>query len=190
MRRLILASKSPRRKEILEKLGLDFEIVSSDYEEDFQAKKDPIELAKFLSLNKAKAVANNITDEAIIVAADTFIVLKGKFFGKPKDIQDARLMLELLSGQTHKVITGIALVDTVTNQEITDISITKVTFKSLTAKEIDDYIKTGEPFDKAGAYAIQGKGAVFITKIDGDFFAVVGLPLDLLAKHLKKFNVI
>lgn len=188
MNRLILASKSPRRKEILEKLGLEFEIIPSGYKENLQAKKDPVELAKFLSLNKAKDVANKIKGNAIIIAADTFIVLEGKFLGKPKDDQDAKKMLNFLSGKTHEVITGIALIDTSTNQKITDVSITKVTFKSLSSKEIQTYINTGEPLGKAGAYAIQEKGAVFVSNINGDFFTVMGLPLHLLAEHLKNMS--
>ena len=188
MKRLILASESPRRKEILEKLGLEFEIIPSNYEEDLKAKKDPVELAKFLSLNKAKDVANKINGNAIIIAADTFIVLEGDFLGKPKDDQDAKKMLKSLSGKTHEVITGIALIDTSSNQEITDTSITKVTFKSLSSKEIQAYINTGEPLGKAGAYAIQEKGAAFVSKINGDFFTVMGLPLYLLAEQLKNIS--
>jgi septum formation protein len=185
MTRLILASESPRRKEILTKLGLEFDIIPSTYQEDMQAKKDPSELAKFLSLNKAKNVAEKVNDEAIIIAADTFIVLDGKFLGKPKNAKHAEKMLKSLSNKTHQVITGIALINTKTKKEITDVSITKVTFKKLTTEEIKTYVATGEPLGKAGAYAIQEKGAAFVSNINGDFFGVMGLPLCLVAEKLK-----
>lgn len=189
MKRIILASESPRKKEILSKLGLQFEVMSSDYEEDMNAVSDPKELAKFLSMNKAKSVAEKITDEALIIAADTFLVHEGKLLGKPHTKDDARMMLRSLSGKTHNVITGIALIDTKTKKRSSDISQTKVTMKTLSDEEIEGYINTGEPLDKAGAYAIQGIGAVLIEKIEGDFYTVMGLPLSLLGQKLKEFGV-
>jgi septum formation protein len=188
MKRLILASESPRRKELLSKLGLPFEVMHSDYEEDMNALPDPRQLAKFLSLNKAKSVAQKVKGDAIIIAADTFVVHNNTFLGKPHTPENAKVMLQSLQGQTHSVITGLAIIDTATNKIVNEISETKVTMRAISDDEIDWYVTTGEPLDKAGAYAIQGGAAIFVEKIDGDYFTVMGLPLCLLSKKLKEFN--
>lgn len=189
MKRLILASESPRRKELLSKLGLVFDVIASDYKEDMTALPDPRELAKFLSLNKAKSVAQKVSDDAIVIAADTFVIHNNRFLGKPHTAENAEFMLQSLQGQTHSVITGIALIETSTGKIINEISETKVTLRKLSTEEIDCYVNTGEPLDKAGAYAIQGHAAIFIEKIDGDYFTVMGLPLCLLSTKLKEFGI-
>lgn len=188
MRKIILASASPRRRDILKNAGLDFRVDAGDYEEDLSLKLKPHELAKFLSHEKAKAVAARHKD-TLIIAADTFILYKSNILGKPHTNAEAKRMLTILNNKTHSVITGFTILDTATKKKISKSVETKVTFKKLTANEIVSYIKTGEPLDKAGAYAIQGLGALLVKKIDGDYFNVIGLPLSALADCLKKFGI-
>lgn len=188
MKTIVLASKSPRRKKLFKRLGIKFKIESSDYQEKMNLKLSPRGLARHLSRQKAKAVAKKYKN-AIIIAADTFVVFKGKIFGKPHTEVGSKKMLKKLNGKAHSVITGFTIINT-KNRKITSKSVeTKVYFKKLTQKEIDDYVKTKEPLDKAGAYAIQGLGKPFIKKIDGDHLNVVGLPLKALAKSLRGFNI-
>lgn len=184
--RIILASTSPRRKELLSRTGLVFETKESGYEEEMHLDLNPDKLAEHLSLNKAKPVSDENPD-AIVIAADTFIVFENKYLGKPKSEEEAKNMLQALSGKSHEIITGV----TVMNKDKTVFFISKaeVYMRNISPETIDNYIKTGEPMDKAGAYAVQGKGAVLIEKIDGDFFGVVGLPIGKLAEELKKFGV-
>lgn len=189
MKRIILASGSPRKKEILSKLCLPFEIIPSSYEEDMTIMQDQFELAKFLSLGKAKDVAKNIDGEAIVIGADTFVTFDGKFLGKPKSEEEAKMMLEQLSGKTHEIITGVAIIDTSTGTKINEALISKTTLRPITPDEIDGYIKTKEPLDKAGAYGIQERGAAFVSRIDGDFYTVMGLPLFFVAQKLKELGV-
>jgi septum formation protein len=188
MKKIILASASPRRKEILLTAGLKFDICVSDYEEDLGMKKEPRALARFLSRKKAEGVAHKYKN-AIIIAADTFIVFKGKLLGKPHTAKEAIKMLTMLNGKAHSVVTGFTVLDTGSNKLVSRSIETKVYFKKSTQKEIKAYVSTKEPLDKAGAYAIQGLGAVFVEKIEGDFLNVVGLPLAALAESLKKFGV-
>ncbi len=188
MKKIILASASPRRKEILGTTGLKFDICVSDYEEDLSIKKEPRALARFLSRKKAEDVAPKYKN-AIIIAADTFIVFRGKLLGKPHTPKEAVKMLTMFNGNAHSVITGFTILDTGSNKRVSRSIETKVYFKKLTQKEIKAYVRTKEPLDKAGAYAIQGLGALFVEKIEGDFFNVVGLPLCELAESLKKFGV-
>ena len=188
MKKIILASASPRRKEILGTTGLKFDICVSDYEEDLGMQKAPRPLARFLSRKKAEAVAHNYKN-AIIIAADTFIVFKDKLLGKPHTAQEAIRMLTMLNGKAHSVITGFTVLDTGSNKLVSRSIETKVYFKKLTQKEIKAYVNTKEPLDKAGAYAIQGLGAALIEKIEGDFLNVVGLPLAALAETLKGFEI-
>jgi len=185
---LILASASPRRKELLALTGLKFTVDPGDYEEDMDMDLDPPELAKFLSLKKAEEIAGRYKN-ALIIAADTFIVFKGHFLGKPRDKADARTMLTKLNGKTHSVITGFTIIDTQTQKRLSRAVETKVTFKRLSQDEIAAYVRSGEPLDKAGAYAIQGLGSVIVKKIEGDYFNVIGLPLSLLVESLKKFGL-
>jgi len=188
MKTIILASASPRRKEILEKTGLKFRTDESDYEEKMVPGLKPHELAVLFSRKKARAVARRYRD-AIIIAADTVVVLRGSLFGKPRDVEEARKMLKALSGKSHYVITGFTIIDTEIKKELSRSIETKVFFKRLSAVEIEAYIKSGEPLDKAGAYGIQGLGALIVKKIEGDFFNVMGLPLNALVESLKKFGI-
>jgi len=188
MRKIILASASPRRKEILTTTGLGFTVCKSSYEEDLSISKEPRSLARFLSRKKAEDVVKKHSD-AVIIAADTFIVYKNKLLGKPSGPDDARRMLKTLSGKAHSVITGFTVIDSRSNKKVSRSIETKVYFKKITQAEISAYVRSGEPLDKAGAYAIQGLGSVFIEKIEGDFFNVVGLPVCALAESLKKFGI-
>jgi len=184
---IILASASPRRKELLGLTGLKFEVDPGDYKEDVTLKSSPHELTRFLSFEKAKAVAKK-HDSAIIIAADTAVVISGQILGKPHTEDVARRMLLLLEGRTHSVITGFTILDSKTGKKISMSVETRVTFKKLTEKEIEKYVKTKEPLDKAGAYAIQGLGSVLVKRIEGDYFNVIGLPLCELAESLKEFG--
>lgn len=185
-RRIILASTSPRRKELLEKTGLVFEVVGSDYEEDMTLVLPPTELAKYLSRGKAEAVAKNHPD-AVIIAADTFIIYNGKVLGKPHTLEKAKEILRMLSGNPHTVVTGFTVIDAQNGESSSEAVATNVYFKNLNEQEIDDYIATGEPLDRAGAYAIQGLGKSFVNHIEGDYDNVVGLPTTAVLKALKHF---
>lgn len=187
--RVILASGSPRRKKLLARLNIDFEVVPAEIEETFEASL-PGEIVQELARKKAEAVASTSRD-ALIIGADTIVVLKNKILGKPADNDEARAMLEALSGQTHQVFTGIALIlkkDGRGVQKRTFAEETKVTFGSLTQEEINAYTATGSPLDKAGAYGIQDDpGSLFVKSINGDYNTVVGLPLFRLYNELKTF---
>jgi septum formation protein len=187
-RTIILASASPRRKELLELTGMKFKVDPGDHKEDMNLKMSPHELARFLSLEKARSVAGKY-DDAIIIAADTFVVIKGQILGKPHTIGEAMRMLALLNGKTHSVITGFTIIDTDTGKSLSRSAETRVTFKKLTMKEIGAYVKTKEPLDKAGAYAIQGLGSVLVKRIEGDYFNVIGLPLCALVESMKEFGI-
>lgn len=174
--KIILASASPRRKEILKNLGLDFEIISSDCDENIPV-CSPKKLVCELSKIKARSVYNDYSGDktdTLFIAADTIVCIKNKILGKPKDESDAAKMLGLLSGNKHSVITGVTLI--YNEKTITDFEKTDVLFAKLTKAQIDDYIKSGEPNDKAGGYAVQGLASKYIKKINGDYFNVVGLP--------------
>lgn len=188
MKKIVLASASPRRKEILSVTGLPFIVEPSDYEEKLDHTVNPHDLAKNLSMGKARNIAGKYRN-ALIIAADTFIVSTGKLLGKPHTSDEARKMLTLLNGKTHSVITGYTILDTETGKKITRSVETKVWFRKMSLEEIEAYVNTGEPLDKAGGYAIQGLGAMIVKKIEGDYLNVVGLPLFDLAESLKKFGV-
>ena len=188
MRKIILASASPQRKEILRKTGLNFSICTSDYKEDINLSLKPRALAKFLSRKKAESVAHKYKN-AIIIAADTVIVFKNRLLGKPHTDKEAEKMLNMLNGKAHSVITGFTIMDTASKKILSRSVETKVYFKNLGRKEIKAYVRSKEPLGKAGAYAIQGLGSVFIERIHGDFLNVVGLPLRALTESLKKFGI-
>ncbi len=188
MRKIILASLSPRRRESLKKLRLPFTTEGSGHEENLKLKLKPHDLAKHLALRKAEAVAKRHRD-AVIIGADTIIILKGRVLGKPKSAADARKMLARLSGKVHTVITGFAIIDTKIGKKVSKAAETQVYFRKLTGREIAEYVRTGEPLDMAGSYAIQGLGAVFIKKIEGDYYTVVGLPLAALSEILSRFDL-
>lgn len=188
--KFILASGSPRRREILDELGLDFDISVSDADESVIDKSavPPDIYVQELALLKANAVfkKKKFSDGSIILAADTIVVLDGEIIGKPADKAQAFEMLSKLSGKEHSVYTGICAIDTSRAFEASEVCETKVVFDNIDEKKIKAYIKTGEPMDKAGAYGIQGRGAVLIKEIKGDYFNVVGLPVKTLADLLEK----
>ncbi len=179
--RIVLASKSPRRAEILRAVGWDFEAVASNVDETRRESEDAVSYVKRLAQAKAETVAREISGDALVLGADTVVVIDGEILGQPRDDDDARRMLKLLSGKWHEVLTGMALVRGGNAPHImVDQQTTRVHFAELSSDEIDWYVSTGEPNGKAGAYAIQGRGALFIREIQGDYFNVVGLPLRLV----------
>lgn len=182
---LYLASTSPRRKQLLEQIGLKFKIMPSDFEENMYLKMTHKELAKTLSFGKAYALAKNLK-KGIVIGCDTFLVFKEKRIGKPKNKKHAEQILKAISNRTIEVYSGIALIDLYDDRAIVDVEKTLVKIKKLTSNEIGDYIATGEPLDKAGAFAIQGKGAALIEKINGCYSNVIGLPLYKLNIMLQK----
>ena len=188
MRKIILASSSPRRKNLLEQIGLNFKIDPSSYQEDMSLKIDPRKLAEYLSQGKAQNVTQKHKD-SIIIAADTFCVLGKEVLGKPKTKENAKIMLQKLSGKVHSVITGFTIIDTKTNKQISKSVETKVYFKHIPEQEIDAYIASGEPLEFAGGYAIQHLGGLFVEKMEGDYFNIVGLPILPLTIELKKFDI-
>lgn len=189
-RRIILASQSPRRKELLSMIGIDFEVEVSSYEEDMSLDMSTEGLAKYLSLNKAKDVLQNHSNEdCIIIGADTFVKIEDEILGKPKDKEDAKTMLRKLSGKTHEVICGLAVIDSLSKKEIVVSTLSKVKFRSIYESEIESYVESGESLDKAGAYAIQGKAAVFVEEISGDYYSIMGLPISKLSEILTELEI-
>ena len=182
--KLILASASPRRAEILRSAGLQFTVLSSAVDETPMPSEVPQDLVRRLALAKAELVAARALGPAIVIAADTVVVLEGAILGKPRTSEDARQMLEKLSGRTHSVMTGVALIRLPDAERREFIEATQVHFASVSNEEILKYLGSGEPFGKAGAYAIQGLGGRFIPRIDGCYFNVVGLPLARLWHEL------
>jgi septum formation protein len=185
-RTIVLASQSPRRKEILELLGLPYRQRPSAVDESTVIANPKRHVLHYAAL-KARDVAR-WTQRGTVLGADTEVVLRGRIFGKPVSPAKARAMLRSLSGKTHQVLTGITLIDTVTGHEVSGWESTDVTFRKLTDAEIDRYVATGEPLDKAGAYGIQEKGCFLVEKINGCFFNVVGLPVAKLLELLKKIG--
>lgn len=188
MRKVILASQSPRRKQLLLQIGLKFKVVISGIDEKFNPRYKPRRQAELLSLQKAQVVSSRFKN-SVIIGADTVVVHKDEIIGKPKDAEDAKRILKKLSGGIHVAVTGFTLIDTDSKKSITKSVETKVWFRKLTDTEINNFIKKEKPYDKAGAYAIHELAAVFVEKIEGDFFNVVGLPLCSLTKELKKFGI-
>ena len=188
MKKIILASSSPRRKELLEKIGLKFEVEPAGGEEIVGIDLEPHEMVRKLSREKAEAVARK-HNSGVIIAADTVVLMDGKILGKPQSPTEAKEMLRSLSGKAHVVITGFTIIDTAQRRILSKAVETKVYIRELNPGEIDAYVKSGEPLDKAGGYGIQGLGSVIVEKIEGDYFNVVGLPLSVLAESLKEFGV-
>jgi len=187
-RKIILASKSVWRKKLLEQIGLSVEVRESEYEEDMNAMGDPHDLVKLLALKKAEDVARRY-DDAIVIGGDTFTIFNDKFIGKPKDAEDAKKILKNFSGQEHEIVSGFAIIDTKNKIAVNDVGKALVRFRELSDEEIDDYVATGEPLTKAGAYGLMDKGAVLIESIEGDFYSVIGLPLNKIYIELKKLGV-
>jgi septum formation protein len=182
--KIYLASKSPRRRKLLKQLGLKFKSFSVDLNEEIMDGEHPIQTVKRLALHKSDAAIAKVKN-GIVITADTIVVLNKEVIGKPKNEKDAFNILSKLSGKTHLVYTGFVVKNLDNKKCITDYEKTEVTFRKLSPKEIEDYIKTGSPMDKAGAYGIQDDfGAVFVKRIDGCYYNVVGLPLTKLYKSL------
>jgi septum formation protein len=190
--RLILASASPRRAELLLNAGFSFEVIPAHIDETLCPQEFPADYVRRLAQSKAEAIAAMpaVMKEinAIVLGADTTVFCEKEILGKPRDAADARRMLRLLSGRTHEVLTGVAMVRVCDRAQLTHVETTRVKFRDVSEKEIEDYLKTGEPFDKAGAYAIQGIAAKFIEKIEGDYSNVIGLPLDQLQRLLNALH--
>lgn len=182
--RLVLASASPRRAEILRNAGLPFLVLSSAVDETPIPGESPHDLVQRLAAAKAELVAARAVGPAIVVAADTVVTLEGAILGKPRTTQDARQMLEKLSGRTHSVLTGVTLIRLPDAERRQFVEITQVHFATLSDQDIVRYLASGEAFDKAGAYAIQGMAGRFIPHIEGCYFNVVGLPLARLCREL------
>lgn len=185
--KLILASTSPRRADLLRQAGLDFRVVAPDISEKISASLTPAELVNKLALKKALNVARRLR-EGIVLGADTVVYHGGEIIGKPRDTEEAGQMLWRLQGERHEVLTGLVLIDAVSGCTESATAITAVWLKKLERKEIDAYIATGEPFDKAGAYGIQGRAGLFVERVEGCYFNVVGLPLGLLYDLLKNIK--
>ncbi|HJV44311.1 MAG TPA: Maf family protein [Bacillota bacterium] len=185
---IILASASPRRQELLRNLGLPFIVRPSHADEHVDDGRKPAEVVELLAERKAAEVAG-LYEEGLIIGSDTIVVLDGEILGKPGGEDEAYAMLSKLSGREHSVFSGLAVIDALSGEKRIGYMETKVKMRPITEKEINDYIKTKEPMDKAGSYAIQGLGSLFITGIQGDYFSVVGLPIRLLAEYLQGFGV-
>mgnify|MGYP006282256697 CR=1 FL=1 len=185
--KLVLASSSPRREEILNQLKLKFTIVPGKIDESNFNSSSPEELVKTLAVEKARSVSG-LVEDALIIAADTIVVYEDQILGKPADQSEAKEQLKLLSGREHNVITGIAVLDSETDEVLVDRNITRVKMLNFNEEKIDKYISTGEPMDKAGSYGIQGLGGLFVEEIEGSYYSVVGLPIHQLAELLDKFN--
>lgn len=181
---LVLASKSPRRCELLKLITEDFVIKSADVDETLTKDISPKDAVLYLSAIKAEPFKNDID---VVIGADTVVAIDGKILGKPSDNENARQMLKMLSGKTHSVFTGVTIITPDIKKSF--FNETKVKFFELSDKDIDEYISTGECADKAGAYGIQGKGCLLVEKIEGDYFNVVGLPVSKLNAELKKAEV-
>ncbi len=187
MKRIILASTSPRRQELMAKLGIPFKVIPGDYEEDMTLNMPSLELAKFLSLGKAQSVAGK--EQGIIIGSDTFLAFEDKVLGKPHTAEKAKEVLIALRGKQHSVLTGYAVIDTETGTVINDVVEAKVFFNNYSDQDIDSYIATGEPLERAGGYAIQGGGAGFVEKVEGDYDSIVGLPVKDIAVALKGLGI-
>lgn len=188
MKEIILASSSQQRSDIFKRAGIPFTAEDSGYEEDMTLPLPPRELALHLAEGKARVVAERHPD-AVVIGADTIVVCGDEIFGKPLDVARAREMLQKLSGKTHSVLTGFVILEMNSGKKIARAVETKVHFKTLSLEEIDTYIATGESLGKAGGYAIQGAGARFVERLEGDVDNVVGLPLKALLEELAKFGV-
>jgi septum formation protein len=185
--RIVLASNSPRRRELLSQVGVIFDVIPSKFEEQM-IELLPSEMVEHFAYMKAKDVASTIKGDALVIGSDTIVYLEG-IMGKPKNREEAFEMLLKLAGREHQVFSGLSIINTATGESVTEHESTRVKMKALSSAEITAYIDTGEPLDKAGAYAIQGTGSLFVERIEGDYFNVVGLPLFRLGRMLKHFGV-
>ena len=184
MQSIILASRSPRRQELIRNITDDFEVIVSDADELLPEDIAPEQAPVYLSALKARAVASSRPDR-VVIGADTVVLLGGRILGKPRDKDDAFQMLRALSGRIHTVVTGCCIIDGKRERAFGEKTL--VEFYPLSDREIEDYIATGDPFDKAGSYGIQGRGGLFVKGIEGDFFNVMGLPVARLNRELRDF---
>jgi len=189
--KFVLASTSPRRKDLLNNIGMSFEIIPSELDEVINEHISITENVERLAYQKALDVSKKLPEGYLVLGADTVVVIDGKIIGKPRDVQDAKRILTLLSGKIHNVITAIAIVPSKEeHRKVIRHENTKVKFRKLSDEEIETYISTGEPMDKAGAYALQGIGCMIVEAIEGCYTNVIGLPIPLLIKVLKNnFNM-
>ncbi|HEU5458837.1 MAG TPA: Maf family protein [Pyrinomonadaceae bacterium] len=178
--KLVLASSSPRRTELLNRAGWPHEVIVGGIDESVRPEEDPATYVKRLARSKAEAVAERL-EEGLVLGADTTVVIDNQILGQPRDDEDAKRMLQLLNGRWHEVLTGVALVE-VGGETRVDHETTRVRFAEMSESEIDWYVSSGEPAGKAGAYGIQGKAALFIEEIEGDYFNIMGLPIRLVYK--------
>ena len=188
MPRVILASASPRREELLRQLGLSFTVVPSELPEELPP-GPPEEAVRALALAKARAVAAR-AGAGVVLGADTVVVLGGTILGKPVDPDDARRMLRALRGRSHEVITGVALVEAPARRETSAVVVTRVRMAPYGEEEIEAYLATGEPYDKAGAYAIQGSGGRLVAEVEGCYTNVVGLPITTTRRLLAEWGIV
>lgn len=188
MKTIILASASPRRKQLLKQLGLEFKVIPSEIEEKLNPRWQPRKQVESLAEQKAQDVAAK-QKNAIVIGVDTMVSYNNEVIGKPKDEKDAKFILKRLSGKKQTVITAFTIIDTLAKKSVTKSVETDVWFRKISESEIRSYVAKDKPFDKAGAYGMQSLGAVFVEKVEGDFLSAVGLPLFALAKELKKFGV-
>lgn len=186
---IILASQSPRRKELLAEMGIEFVVVASAYEEVHDESRPTTEVVKELSLGKARDVAQQYPD-AVVIGSDTIVEHDGKQLGKPKDTNEAIRMLTALNGNTHAVVTGVAMVCLSRGIERAEVATTRVVFKHLSQQAIHDYVATGDPMDKAGAYGIQSKGGFLVDHLEGDMDTVIGFPTRVVREILKELGAI
>lgn len=188
---IVLASASPRRQELLASVGAQFQVIPSHIDEQRQADENPTDFVLRLSEEKAAEVAERgDTVGRWFIGSDTIVLCDEQILGKPSCAEDSQRMLNMLSGRSHKVLSGYAIIDRHTNHCLRRCITTEVTFRSLTAQEIDGYIASGEPADKAGSYAIQGLGAFMVTSINGSYSSVVGLPLAQIVEDLQQLGAI
>lgn len=187
MDRFILASNSPRRRQLMEMLGVDFDVITSSVEEIIDPAWSEEDVVVQLAYQKASDIFRTHRDD-VVLGFDTMVYVGGEALGKPKDPEDARRMLRLLSGHTHTVITGCAILTGKMSRSFSETS--EVTFWPMTEREIEEYVSSNEPFDKAGAYAVQGLGSKFVRGIRGDFYTVMGLPVSRLYHELEKMGLI
>lgn len=185
---LVLASASPRRRELLAQTGLPFRVIPSGFDESAVTAATPAELAEALARGKAADVAR-LLQGGVVIGADTIVVRAGEVLGKPQDDADAIRMLRLLSGGWHEVMTGVAVVEVSGGRELSGVEITRVKMRELAPEDVEAYVASGEPRDKAGAYAIQGLGSLLVERIDGCYANVVGLPVFHLAGLLREFGI-
>lgn len=184
MKKIILASQSPRRREILNMMQIPFLVMNADVDETMDINNDLSEEIKKVAYKKAKCVFDNHQD-CVVIGADTIVVLDNELLGKPKNPEKASEMLKKLSGRTHIVLTGVAILSS--DEENVFVQETEVLFDDLSNAEIEQYVESREPLDKAGAYAIQGKGALFVKRIIGDYYSVMGLPINKVYQSIKKY---